>query len=77
LAVEGFIVVKPLYEFDEKTRELLIFSHLEGNGPTGGTVSPSVEGKFGSTYVISYPDERHGIPVIAKCPKLQSFKDPI
>lgn len=67
---------RPLYEFDEETRQLLIKTHLGMHGP-GSKVSHGSGGKFGDVYVIELNNGSGLAPaqlVAAKCPRIRPFE---
>ena len=60
--------MKPLYEFDEQTREWLISEHLTER--RGGEVIARLDGTFGTIYQVRW---RNGDLIAAKCPCFKRF----
>ncbi|MGI0525976.1 serine/threonine protein kinase [Rhizobium giardinii] len=64
-------MVKPLYEFDEETRQDIIKMHLEM--PRGGKVTGPIEGAYGEVYSIYFPASHFPRRIAAKCPRFRRF----
>jgi serine/threonine protein kinase len=60
--------IKPLYEFDDDHRQVIVRMHLEL--PRGGQVTGPLEGTYGSVYSI---DVNLGLRIAAKCPRIRRF----
>lgn len=67
-------MVRPLYEFDEETRQQIIKMHLEM--PRGGNVTGPIEGAYGEVYSIYFPAGHFPRQLAAKCPRVRRFGTP-
>lgn len=64
--------IKPLYEFDDELRQVIVKMHLKMVGPGAREVSGPIEGAYGEVYSLTLSDSSH-TRVAAKCPRIKRF----